>query len=408
MTTRHDTIIVGGGPAGLFCALLLAKGRAKVILLEKMDQCGRKLLISGSGQCNLTHAGDIPDLLARYGEGGRFIRPALMNFSNRDLIGFFVERGVTFREDTGGKFFPESGKARDIRDLLVREANRHGALIRTCEPVGKADPVTGGFRVCTEKGEYLGESLVIATGGCTYPRTGSSGDGFRLAKTFGHSLTDPGPALTPVYLADFPFGDLSGISFPDIPMSLYRNNKKVRDHHGDILITHHGLSGPGILDLSRYIRSGDVLRVSFIPYTRETEAREEVERRIMAGGPRLVKSILTGFALPERFVRRLMEDLSVPLDSTCAQCSKTSRRLVINAILDYPFRVSRTGDFDEAMVTRGGVSLREVRPESMESRIVKNLYFIGEVLDIDGDCGGFNLQAAFSTAYLAARQILKE
>lgn len=405
---QYAVIVIGGGPAGLFCSLLLGKGGCKTLLLEKMPTCGRKLLLSGSGQCNLTHTGPISEFISHYGDHGRFIRPALMHFSNVKLISFFQDRGVPFRDDGNGKYFPESGKARDILNVLLKEANEAGVIIHTSEPVHTISHDISGFTVTTRTDTYHSTGVVLATGGYTYPVTGSTGDGYTLAQALGHTIAEPGPALTPIHTPNFPFRDLSGISFSQVPLTLYREKKKVHEARGDLLITHTGFSGPGILDMSRYFRAGDELRVSFIQYTNINSAREGLISRFSSGGVKQVKTILTSLPLPDRFVRLIMELAEVPPDMTCAQFPKEIRNRLIPMLLEYPVQEMKPGGENEAMVSRGGVSLDEVRKESMESRILPGLYCIGEVLDIDGDCGGYNLQAAFSTGALATDTLLKK
>ena len=195
----YTILIIGGGPAGLFCSLLLGKGGLKTLLLEKMPSCGRKLLLSGSGQCNLTHTGPISEFISHYGEHGKFIRSALMHFSNDKLISFFQDRGVEFRDDGNGKYFPESGKARDILSVLLKEAEEAGVSIHTEEPVLSISHDTSGFTVTTRIDTYHGTGVVLATGGSTYPATGSTGDGYSLAQALGHTIAEPGPALTPIH-----------------------------------------------------------------------------------------------------------------------------------------------------------------------------------------------------------------
>lgn len=405
---KAHTVVIGGGPAGLFGALLLAESDVPVILLEKMNQCGRKLLISGSGQCNITHSGDISEFFSRYGDHGSFLRPALRAFTNQDLVRFLTERGVPLREEPGGKVFPASGKARDIQGLLIHDATKAGATIlcdESCLSITREGDL---FIVMTRDGRYEAETVIIATGGYTYPATGSTGDGYQLARSLGHTLVDPAPALTPMVIRNFPFTELSGISFADVPFSIYRENKKVGDHRGDILITHTGLSGPGILDASRYILPGDTIHLSFLPVADINLEREELTRIITGGKTKFVRTVLAGMGLAERLVRSLMEYADIPLDTTCSQFPKASRTRLTKLILEFPFLVERPGGREEAMVTRGGVSLSGIRSDSMESKLVSGLYCIGEVLDIDGDCGGYNLQAAFSTAALAAASIGKK
>jgi len=402
----YALIVIGGGPAGLFCALRAAGDGQKILLLEKNPSVGRKLLLSGSGQCNITHDGDILSFLSHYGDNGRFIKPALLNFQNRDLVAFFSVRGLPVVTESGGKIFPGSRKAGSILDILVKECSAKKVEIRCGDPVLDVSTREGGFLIRTGRETFRAEHAAVATGGITYPLTGSTGDGLSFAKSLGHRIKDVGPALTAVAIQDYSFATLSGISFTDVIISLIRAGRKVRQHTGDLLFTHSGLSGPGILDFSRYIRPGDTLRVSFLPGVDLPHAKEILIARINAAGNRQVRKILATFDLPDRFVRKLLDLAGIKQDQTGAHLSREARSTILDLLIGYPFIVSRLAGIHEAMVTRGGVALDEINPKTMESRLVPGLFFVGEVLDIDGDSGGYNLQAAFSTAALAAKRIV--
>ncbi|WP_292521825.1 NAD(P)/FAD-dependent oxidoreductase [Methanoculleus sp.] len=398
-------MVIGGGPAGLFCALRAAGEGRQVVVYEKKPAPGRKLLVAGSGQCNITHDEEIANFLSHYGEHGKFLRPALMNFTNRDLIAFFADRGLAMQTEPGGKVFPETRRSADVLAILLAECAARGVEIRCNDPVQDVERDAAGFLVTAETGTVRADVLVIATGGASYPATGSTGDGYAFARALGQPTTEVAPALAPVYPADYPFADLAGVSFQGITLTLYRDKRRVARQIGDLLLTHTGLSGPGILDLSRAVRPGDVLRVTFLPEATAEAARDRVTAAIAAGGARQVKTVLADFPLPERFVRRLLDLAGVPPGETAAQIKKQARTAVAAAIAEFPFTVARVGGFNEAMATRGGVALSGINPKTMASKTVPGLYCIGELLDIDGDTGGYNLQAAFSTAALAARDI---
>jgi len=344
--------------------------------------------------------------LSHYGDNGRFIKPALLNFQNRDLVAFFSVRGLPVVTESGGKIFPGSRKAGSILDILVKECSAKKVEIRCGDPVLDVSTREGGFLIRTGRETFRAEHAAVATGGITYPLTGSTGDGLSFAKSLGHRIKDVGPALTAVAIQDYSFATLSGISFTDVIISLIRAGRKVRQHTGDLLFTHSGLSGPGILDFSRYIRPGDTLRVSFLPGVDLPHAKEILIARINAAGNRQVRKILATFDLPDRFVRKLLDLAGIKQDQTGAHLSREARSTILDLLIGYPFIVSRLAGIHEAMVTRGGVALDEINPKTMESRLVPGLFFVGEVLDIDGDSGGYNLQAAFSTAALAAKRIV--
>jgi predicted Rossmann fold flavoprotein len=401
----YALIVIGGGPAGLFCALRASGNGENVLLLEKNPFAGRKLLLSGSGQCNITHDGDILSFLSHYGENGRFIKPALLNFQNRDLMAFFRERELPLAIEPGGKVFPVSRSAGNVLNILIRGCADRRVDIRCGDPVLDISCRDKGFLIRTGLKSFRADNVVIATGGITYPQTGSTGDGLRFAKSLGHRVTEVGPALTAAIIRDYAFPTLAGISFTEVPISLIRAGQKVRQHSGDLLLTHKGLSGPGILDFSRYIRSGDTLQVSFLPGIDRQQAEKILIAGSRAAGSRQLKKILAAFDLPDRFSRKLLELAGIEQDQTGARLTRERRSAILGLLTGYPFIVSRLGGISEAMVTRGGVALDEVNSKTMESRIVPGLFFVGEVLDIDGDTGGYNLQAAFSTAALAAKQV---
>ncbi|UUX93096.1 NAD(P)/FAD-dependent oxidoreductase [Methanoplanus endosymbiosus] len=428
-----DTIIIGGGPAGLFCAAKIngekdidENSGKKILILEKKKLCGRKLLITGTGQCNITNTEEIKKFPAHYGGNGNFLKPSFSSFSNTDLISYFQNRGLPLVTDKNGKIFPESKKAADVLDLLIRECEKGGVRINTDDTVIRTeylnnklpgDPGLSGeniseegcsdrtFVIHTENNRYECRNLVVATGGMTYPATGSAGDGYRFAKGFGHTVISPSPALAAVYTRNSELSELSGISFEDVKVSLFRDNNKISEQSGDLLITHKGFSGPCVLHLSRHIVPGDHLRISFISGKNPEIFRQEITAEIEGNSTKMIRKVLSEFGLPDRFVRKYLDISEISEDLTCAHLNKKMRNRIISGLLGYEVRVDSLSGLNEAMVTKGGVDLKEINRKTMESKIISGLYFIGEVLDIDGDTGGYNLQAAFSTAFAAARAV---
>lgn len=397
--------IIGGGPAGLFCAAHAASDERRVILFEKMPSCGKKLLITGSGQCNLTHDGDAREFLGKYGGQGRFLRMALRAFPPRDLVAWFTARGLPLESEGSGKVFPVSRKASDVLAVLVRACRDRGVGIHCSEPIREVRRDAPGFSIRSDQGAYRAASVVIATGGCSYPATGSTGDGFAFARALGHTITPPRPALAPVYVEQYPFPDLAGISFPRLSFTLIRDGRKIHAASGDLLFAHTCLSGPGILHLSRTVLAGDLLTVSFLPAMSADTLKRDLAARMAGAGQQTVKRILAGYPLPARFLSRIADLAGIPPGMTGAHLARKDRDELARLLTAFSFRVSRPGGWNEAMVTAGGICLDEVNPRTMESRLVPGLYGIGEVLDIDGETGGYNLQAAFSTAIAAARAI---
>jgi predicted Rossmann fold flavoprotein len=406
---NYDVIIIGAGPAGLFAGINSGGENRRVLILEKNSSAGKKLLISGAGQCNLTHDGRIMDFLNYYGDNGRFLKHSLLNYTNDDLLNFFRNKGLDFISNENGKIFPSTLKAIDVLNILLQECDRKKTDIKYNQRVEDVDynEKDLSFFVKTNGEEYKSKYLVIATGGKSYINTGSTGDGYIFAKKLGHSIEKTMPSLTPVYIKDYPFSELSGISFEGIPITLWRNNKKIKAFKGDILLTHRNISGPGILNFSRYILPGDIIKINFVGADNEEGFRSRFIEDIQQNGKLMVRTMLKEYFLPKRFIDNLLKLAGIDEDLKCAELNKKTRNNLIGKLMGFPMEVKALGDFHIAMATRGGVSLKEIYPKTLESRIVTGLYFAGEVLDVDGDTGGYNIQGAFSMGKLVAESIIK-
>ncbi len=397
-----DILIIGAGPAGLFTAIN-CKG-LKVIVLEKNVGPGKKLLISGTGRCNLTHDCKLSDFFDHYGENHRFLKTALHEFTNFDLIRFFEVHGMETVVDKNGKVFPASQKASDVLQVLTDVCNTNRVEIKCNQQIEKIKQTESGFEVITDSGVFISRFLVITTGGMSYPTTGSSGDGYHFAKLLGHSIVPPKPSLSPVFIRDYSMASISGVSVQNKTVYLYRGVKKIMEHSGDIGFTHKGLSGPGILDFSRNILSNDILKVNFIEQ-KPDDFRNELIKSSEKEGKTAIQTYLKKSDLPRSLVLLILKSIHIEPETRLAELTKIQRNLLVAALCEFPFTVEKVGGFNMAMVTAGGVNLEEVNPKTMESKLVPGLYFAGEVLDIDGDTGGYNLQAAFSTGYLVGKGI---
>lgn len=400
-----DILVIGGGPAGLMAAIAASESRrSSIVLLESNARPGRKFLLSGSGRCNVTRGGAVTGFPDRYGglAKARFVKPALFSFDNTEVIRFFEERNVPLLEREDGKIFPRSLKSGDLLESLLCELDRGGVDLRL-ETAARTVKKEGElFHVETGSRSFQARRLILATGGRSYPGTGSTGSGWQWAKDLGHDIVPPRPALAPVIVRDYPLGDLAGISFPETTIELYRHGKRIRKADGDVLLTHRGLSGPGILDLSRYVEPEDVVRLALCSRLREKELQK------FLAGKKTVKNALDPLGIPDRLLTRLLELLDIPLDRSSSEITRDQRRRLEETLLRFPFPVLALGGWNEAMATSGGVDLSGVNRKTMESRLVPGLFFCGEILDVDGDTGGYNIQFALSSGHLAGRSAVAE
>ena len=402
---KYDVIIIGGGPAGLFAAIMCANKKQRIALIEKNKSCGRKLLMAGAGKCNITQAGDIHHFLTCYGANAKFLKHALLSFQNEDLLNFFRKRGLEFITTEKGKVFPKSLKSQDVLNILLEECRRRSIEIHYESAVESLVKEEDLFHLQTAKGTFESPVVVVATGGLSYPHTGSTGDGLVWAKTLGHKIVPTKPALTPLKIKNYELSDMSGTSFEELSYTLWRGGKKIGAYQGDFLLTHTGVSGPGIINNSRYMQSGDVIKCNFVGAESIDEFRSQLTKKLNNGGKTLVKSMFRELNLTKRFADKLLELCGIDENLKCAELNKVTRQKLLTTLTEYEMEVKELGGYHVAMVTTGGVSLKDIKQKTMESKKISNLYFIGEVLDIDGDTGGYNIQAAMSMAYIASKAI---
>lgn len=406
MSITYDLIILGAGASGLYAGVHAHRLGLRTLVLEKTDEPGKKLLLSGSGQCNLTHSRPVREFLECYGDHGRFLKPALLTHTNLESMAFFESLGLKLMTvPATGKVFPASKKARELRDALVQHL-APGSL-RCGEKVVRLAMQKAGLEVITETHHYLGRTVLLATGGQSYPQTGSSGDGYALAKQLGHTIVSPRPALTPMFMQPFIFSELAGTSFEAITVSLYRGDKKLKTLIGPLLLTHTGLSGPVILHLSRWARPGDEVALHFLEgrqgQTLRTQWLHDLEHHRQKKLNALIKQVPVSKALREKLTIHLLGSRL----SSLAELGRKGINTLVDRLCGFRLPIAELGNFNIAMVTAGGITLDEVHLKTMSSKIEPALFFSGEVLDIDGNTGGYDLQACWSTAYLAVQSIAK-
>lgn len=402
----YDLIVIGAGPAGIFASIFASKRGLKVLILEKMEKIGKKLLLSGAGQCNLTHVGEYKDFLEKYGNNGKFLKRALYKYPAKHMKNFFDERGLKLISNEKGKYFPETYNSQDVLDVLIKDLKKIDLILSTkVERLEKTNAKE--FACHTQNSVFYGKNILISTGGLSYPNTGSSGDGYKLAKDMGHNIVSTKAALSPCYVENYPYADLSGISFKEAQLTIYRNNKKIAFNKGDLLLTHKNLSAPLIIDASRYINKSDKLIINFLTKSK-VEFEEELRKKIKINSNKLIKNLISDENISQRFLEKVFKLSKVNPNKKASELKKEDIKLLTKELCEKEFLVTSLGSYNNAMATAGGIDLSEINRNACESKLVKGLYFAGEVMDIDGDTGGFNIQAAYSTGALVAESIQED
>jgi len=398
---HYDLIIIGGGAAGLFAAANVRPG-LRVLLLEKTHTPGQKLRLAGSGQCNLTNAEPMTAFSGRYGANGKRLRPVLNAFGNRALMVYFDELGLPLVTREDGKVFPASMDSRDVAERLLARGRQNGVDVRSNAPVTEILAEKDHFILRTPAHTHTAKHVLVTTGGASYPKTGSDGLFFACLEAFGIDLVPRRPALTPIHVQDYPYGDLSGISFPEagITLTMKADHRRITGR-GSLLLTHRGFSGPVILNHARYVAQGDTMTVHYLP-GRDPGTLRRMLLELTAGNAKQIGTVLEAATdLPGRFLDCICLRAGIAPDTKASRLSGKELGEIARILTADTYEISGTGGFSAAMATAGGVSLDEVDLRTMESRRYPGLYFAGEVLDVDGDTGGYNLQFAFSSARLA-------
>ncbi|MFC1551578.1 NAD(P)/FAD-dependent oxidoreductase [Candidatus Latescibacterota bacterium] len=406
--TQYDLAIIGAGPAGMMAALRASECGARVVLLEKNSAPGAKLLMTGKERCNITNAEtDEREFAAAFGKSGKFLLSALYKFGSADTIEFFHENNLPTKTERGGRIFPVSDKAKDVRDLLVRLMKQRGVKLMTgcrIDSIEHRDKEITGV-VLDNDIEISAAAYLITTGGLSYPKTGSTGDGYRWAKRMGHTVTKPEPALTPLVMKEPWVQDLEGLSLKNVRISVYQKGKKLEDRFGEALFTGFGLSGPIILDMSKSI--GQILKngqtsisIDFKPALEHDKLDKRLLRDIEEFANKEIKNILPGL-LPRKLIPVILDMWGVDPEKQGNSVTKDERKALRLLLKDFPMTVKNLLGFNKAVITAGGINLREIDPKTMRSKLIDNLFFAGEILDLDGPTGGYNLQVCWSTGYLA-------
>lgn len=399
--------IIGGGVAGMLAAVIAAKQGSKVILFEKMDRIGLKMGITGKGRCNITNSCPIMEFIEKTPGNGKFLYSAYRKFSNTDLLNMLHNWGLKTVTERGGRVFPETQSAQTVRHFFMRKIEELNIELHLNEPVTRIYTKEGKVeKVFTEKGVYDVDAVIISTGGKSYPRTGSTGDGYRIAQEIGHKITAIRPSLIPLVCEEAYCKTMQGLSLRNVNLTI-KSKKKHKDAFGEMLFTHFGISGPIVLSLSDFaselLQKEEKLK-AYIDL-KPALSNEVLDKRILRDFEKFhLKQVSTAMKelLPHKMIDVVLGLANIDTKLPVAELKKVQRLSLVKIIKEFPLTIIGTRPIEEAIVTAGGVSVKEVNSSTMESKKVKNLYFAGEVLDIHAFTGGFNIQAAFSTGYVAA------
>lgn len=400
-------IVVGGGAAGMMAAVTAARKGKNVLLLEKNEKLGKKLFITGKGRCNITNSAEIDELFSAVVSNPKFLYSSFYSLTNDQVIEFFEELGVKTKVERGGRVFPESDHSSDVIRALEQELKRLGAEIRLRTEVKEILAEGGRAKgVRLSSGEKLNaDAVIIATGGISYPSTGSTGDGYRFARECGHKVTELSPALVPMEVEEWYAKELMGLSLRNIEIKITDGKKKLYEEFGEMLFTHYGMTGPVILSASSIVgkklkEHPLTLHIDLKPALTEEQLDKRVLREFEANHNRKFKNAVDSL-FPAKLRPVIIELSGIDDQKKVHEITKEERLRFVRLIKDFSMTLTGLRGFNEAIITKGGVSVKEIDPGTMESKLVKGLYFAGEVLDLDAVTGGFNLQIAWSTGYLA-------
>ena len=407
-------VIIGGGPAGLKAALTAAsryKDKAEICIMEKNERFGRKLMITGKGRCNVTNNCDLDTLIANVPKNGRFLYSAFSSFLPQDTMKYFETMGVPLKTERGNRVFPQSDKAVDIVDALVKGLKPLGIKqihVKAKSIKIKGEKVAG---VELEDGQVIeADSVVLATGGMSYPVTGSTGDGYRMAKDLGHTVTELKPSLVPLNCHEGFCSRLAGLSLKNVTLSVFEGDKKkpIFKEMGEMLFTHFGISGPLVLSASAYLKKMGKAKYKAVIDLKPALTLEQLDKRILRDFENEKNKDFANSLdalLPKSIIPVIIERSGIAPREKVNQISREQRTDLCRAIKEFTLNITGFRPIEEAIITSGGVSVKEINPSTMESKLISGLFFAGEIIDVDAFTGGFNLQIAFSTGYLAGENV---
>lgn len=399
--------VIGGGPAGIIAAGTAGSLGKDVILIEKNERLGKKLFITGKGRCNITNASSMDLFFENIITNKNFLYSSLYSFTNEDIVKLLKENGLSVKVERGNRVFPESDKSSDVIKALTRFLEKNKVDYRLNSNVIDLYFDKNKFVVKTDKDVFLFDKLILTTGGKSYPTTGSTGDGYKFAKKFGHTIVDLKPSLVPLEI-DAPWvKDLQGLSLKNVRLKAYNGKKIIHEEFGDIIFTHYGISGPIVLSMSNHINKKykDIsLGIDLKPALDNEKLDNRILRDFELYNNKQLKNALNDL-LPQKTIPWIVEYSNIDPEKKVNQITKNERNNLVNVIKNFGMHFKDFRPIEEAIITSGGISVKEVDPSTMESKIIPNLYFAGEILDVDALTGGYNLQIAYSTGYIAGMNV---
>jgi predicted Rossmann fold flavoprotein len=407
-----EICIIGAGPAGLMAAIFAAQAGARTAVVEANTSPGRKLLLTGGGRCNLTHQAGPRELARAFGAKGKFLSYCFYQFPPQDVQDFFAELGLRMTTEEDGCVFPAAGRAGDVRDALVERAKSLGVTFLYGSRVGGVSKESGSFVIQAGQGRISAYKLIVATGGLSWPQTGCTGDGYSFARRFGHTIVEPRASLVPLVTRETWPGQLAGTALEEVKISARIHNKRLTAA-GAMIFTDDGIGGPAVQDMSRHLTDylpGEApisISLDLTPHVEQARLEAQMTERIATNPKKKVANVLAEF-VPKRLAMVLCRQAGCDNELPAGQLKKDVRKELLAMLKALPLAILRTRPITEATVTRGGVSIAEIESKTMESKLCPGLFFAGEVLDVDGPCGGYNLQICWSTAALAGSSASKD
>ncbi|MEI7885086.1 MAG: NAD(P)/FAD-dependent oxidoreductase [Clostridia bacterium] len=409
---KKKIIVVGGGPAGMFAAIAAASNGAEVILIERNHRLGAKLRITGKGRCNITNIAEIETIMENISSNHKFFYSAIYSFTNEQVFAFFNDNGLPLKVERGGRVFPESDNANHVVDFLEQQLQKTGVKIvadtRVSSLIKEGKKILG---VKSGNKEFYANAVILCTGGLTYPKTGSSGDGHKILKAENHTITQLLPALVPLEIAEGWVPELMGLALKNVQVTAYLAEKELGQEFGEMLFTHFGVSGPIILTLSNYLTPhiGKDLRleINLKPALSQEQLDARVLRDLQKFANKQLKNSLQEL-LPKKLIMPIICLTGIEEEKKCNQITKVQRESIVHILQHLSLHVTKARPMDEAIITKGGVSIKEINASTLESKLLENLYIAGEILDLDAYTGGYNLQIAFSTGYLAGMSAISK